>query len=130
MKNIVRLKILSEDIAPAEISTRLGIVPTRSWQKGDADRKKVSLNMAKWNGWILDSECVPTLPLDEQVEVLLRKIEPHKREIYDISSASDVTISLVSYSNPDKSFFLPKHLIAAVAACGASLDFDVYDIDE
>ena len=90
----------------------------------------MSLNMAKWNGWILDSGCAPTLALEKQVEILLGKIEPHKREIYDISHESDVSVSLVSYSSPHKSLFLAKSLIAAVASCGANLDIDIYDTDE
>jgi hypothetical protein len=127
MRNIVRLKILSENLAPEDISTKLGLTPSRSWRKGERDRKKASLNMAKWNGWILESGCAPDVPIVEQLKILLCELEPHQHTIQQISYSSDVTISLVTYSNPDRSLYLDKGIVAILTSLGANLDLDVYD---
>jgi Domain of unknown function (DUF4279) len=127
MRNIVRLKILSDTLTPEDISETLGLTPSRSWRKGESDRKKASLNMAKWNGWIYDSGCSPNVPLADQAAALLHALEPLQNSIHHISRLCDVAISIVTYSNPDKSIFLNKELVALIAALGAHFDFEMYD---
>ena len=127
MTNIVRLKILSESLSPDEISERIGLPPSRSWSKGESDRKKASLNMAKWNGWIYDSGRSADVSLADQVASLLHALEPMQNNIRDISGLCDVAISVVSYSNPDKSIFLSKDLVALIAALGAHFDLEMCD---
>ncbi|HEU5415040.1 MAG TPA: DUF4279 domain-containing protein [Candidatus Angelobacter sp.] len=127
MRNIVRLKILSDTLTPEDISERLGLTPSRSWIKGESDRKKASLNMAKWNGWIYDSGCHSDVSLQEQVAALLHALEPMQDSVRRISDLCDVAVSLVAYSGPNKSIFLSKKLVALIAALGAHFDFEMYD---
>jgi hypothetical protein len=83
--------------------------------------------MAKWNGWIYDSGCSPNVPLADQAAALLHALEPLQNSIHHISRLCDVAISIVTYSNPDKSIFLNKELVALIAALGAHFDFEMYD---
>ena len=130
MRNIVRFKILSESLSPEDISERLGLRPSRSWRKGESDRKKASQNMAKWNGWIYDSGCSADISLADQVAALLHTLEPLQSAIHHISDLCDLAISVVSYCNPDKSIYLGKEVVALIAALGASFDLEMYEVAE
>ena len=127
MRNIVRLKILSDTVTPEDISETLGLTPSHSWRKGESDRKKASLNMAKWNGWIYDSGCHSDIPLEDQVAALLHALESMQNSVRQISDVCDVAVSVVAYSNPHKSIFLSKKQVALIAALGAHFDFEMYD---
>ena len=125
METIVRIKILSNELSPEEISRRLRQEPNRSWIKGTTD-PKVSRNMSKFNAWILNSGLPKDAPIDYQVTALLEKVRPFAKEIREISANETVDFSCVVYSDAEPPIYFDNKTLSAIASLGANLDIDLY----
>ena len=125
METIVRIKILSNDLSPEEISRRLRQQPDRSWNKGTAD-PKVSRNMSKFNAWILNSGLPKDARIEDQVAALLEKVRPVGKEILEISANETVDFSCVVYSDAEPPIYFDNKTLGAIASLGANLDVDLY----
>ncbi len=49
------LTLTGLDLEPDKITTKLGIVPTKAWRKGDLIHPKAKIRFAE-NGWSLESQ--------------------------------------------------------------------------
>jgi len=129
METIVRLRILSETLDPESISRELRLQPDRSWSKGTKD-KKVSRNMAKVNGWLLNSGAAKDVPLKDQIGMLVNRLKPHSEKIRGISGANTVDFSCVIYTPTEPPLYFDKEAIGTIASLGANLDIDLYMLGE
>jgi hypothetical protein len=125
METIVRIKILSNELSPEEISRKLRQQPDRSWNKGTAD-PKVSRNMSKFNAWILNSGLPKDARIEDQVAALLEKVRPVGKEILEISANETVDFSCVVYSDAEPPIYFDNKTLGAIASLGANLDVDLY----
>jgi Domain of unknown function (DUF4279) len=125
METIVRIKILSNELPPEEISRRLRQEPDRSWSKGSPD-PKVSRNMSKFNAWILNSGLPKDAPIEDQVAALLEKVRPVANEVLEISANETVDFSCVVYSDAEPPIYFDNKTLNAIASLGANLDVDLY----
>lgn len=125
-----RLLILGFDCAPAAISEVLGVAPTRTWSTGDRVIPQAT-KLHSENGWVLRSPSDPehTTP-EESIRALLASL-PNHSAIEQIRSRGDVQVTCTIYTYKHRpSLFLPPDLMAQLAALGASLDVDIYDLSE
>jgi Domain of unknown function (DUF4279) len=125
MEAIVRLKIVSHTLSPEEISSRLGQEPDRAWRKGTDDRK-VSRNMSKCHGWIMNSGTGRDVSIEDQIERLLAKLKPLSNEIRQMSATETVDFSCVVYAQTEPPLYFENKTLSVIAALGANLDVDLY----
>jgi len=123
-ETIVRLKITSEVHEPDTISEILGLSCDRGWKIGDM-RSKTTIR-EKINGWILGSGLEKTVPLDEQIEALLKRLEPLRENIASLLPDINIEVSCVIYSESTPALNFDRGTVASISALGASLDIDLY----
>ena len=124
-KTIVRLKVLSKLKNAAELSQLIGFECDTSWIMGEPRVKGATIKHDK-NGWILNSGCPDSTPLEEQLIALLNRLQPAATELRQIAQAHEVELSCVLYSDIRPELNFSSEIIQRAAAVGASLDVDLY----
>ncbi len=120
------LKILGFDGPPNVITKILGTAPTRVWLKGD----KVPKTILEYeqNGWLFKAP-VDELSTDtERATVALLDSLPDPSRFRQLPR-SDIEISYAIYGYKERPYFnLSAATIARIAAIGADIDVDIYDM--
>jgi Domain of unknown function (DUF4279) len=113
------------DFDPAEISDRLGLEPTSCWRKGDRN-EKTHLER-KFSRWSLDSRLDKFAPLEGHVADVLQQLKPAVARVKTALETYEGGMQLVGwfYKNYPGLHF-DKDLIAKLAECELSVDFDFY----
>jgi hypothetical protein len=126
---IVYLRLLSEEVSPKEVA-QLIVVPTaKSWQKGEIN--PITKLAFKEYGWEIKSDLSNEEGLAEKLSDILKRIEPFKEKFGQIKQNWDIGFScVIYYKDSFPSLFLDKMLLSQISEIGASLDIDVYNLDE
>ena len=127
-QNKVKLMVFGFDAEPAEITAVLGVEPTNAWLKGDAVTS-TALNGQPSNGWAKLSPADPDrTTCEEGVRALLSSL-PGPETFRALPAGCDVQVTCTLFGYTERPYvYLPRDLLAALAAIGASLDVDVYDL--
>jgi hypothetical protein len=123
----VSLVILDEDEhdLPEEITRRTGILPSRTWRKGEVKAKTILKH--KDNGWELKSSLPLESPLTEHINSLLATIEPMRQELKGFTSKHFSLLACAVYFDEETpELHLGNELISQLAMLNLSLDIDLY----
>lgn len=120
----VRLRVLSKNLTPEEISEVIGMGCDSSWRIGDFRRHTTIRE--KENGWVLDSRLDPTIPLEEHIRALLARISDRSERIRGLAAANSVELSCAVYAKDVPALNFDNLLIRQIAVLGAGLDVDLY----
>ena len=127
-KTIVRLKIVSSNLTPKEISAAIGLRCNKSWRPGD--RRGRTIIRETTNGWILNSGLTEASSLEEQISHLLNRLEPSAEKLRALSEQESVELSCVIYASASPALNFSKSTIDQISRIGASLDIDLYLIPD
>jgi hypothetical protein len=129
----VYLVISGFEGSPVAISRVLGIQPTRKKLRGEPvsfGELQTKLTR-KANFWLLDSGCPTAATLTDQVAAVVRQVEGAAPRFADLPKGTTVTLSCAIYDySRDVALVFDAPVISALAAIGADLNIDYYDLTE
>jgi hypothetical protein len=110
---------------PAEISSHLGLEPTKAWSKDDP-RVPGGTPYGETR-WTLRSGVPEDRPWEEHLHALLPVLESRKSSLDDLPSGCEAGIVCVGcFRSATAGFLLSPALMAAYARVGLEIDFDIY----
>lgn len=117
------------ECSPREITERLGISPTKTWEIGDLISPRGQREY-EFNGWRLDSELHNSLDLEEQLKALLQQLDVAWKELAKTCQQYESEFSFVIYLDNDDGQIPAVHfspeLIAKIHQLNAAIDLDIY----
>lgn len=132
MPNKIRvdLRIIGFNCSPDEITSSLGVFPTRTWEAGMLIYEKGSRRY-KENGWELSSGLGENSSFEEQVDAIVEKIHSHLESFIAVCSAYYVELSCAMYiaSDDEEStppFHIKKRALKILSQIDAEIDVDIY----
>ena len=110
---------------PEQISDLLGLVPTRTWQRGELG---VGGRQREFNNWELHSPLPRTeIFQDSHLAALLDILESERERVLSVISKFECGLQGVGYyTNENPGVHMSADLISRTAAFGLSIDFDLY----
>ena len=120
------LEILSENLAPDNINSILGMTCDKSWSIGEVI--KPSSRRAKKNICDYYSRIEQDAPLEDHIKDLLERVSPiiGKIKSLSIQPGIDVWFNCVVHTNTRPAIFFTNEQISTINAMNANLDVDLY----
>jgi hypothetical protein len=110
---------------PNDISTELGVQPTRSWKKGNIN--PITRLERTRSRWCLDSSEAETVCLEDQIVDLLWKLRPCAAKFVELRSKIDGVMQLVAYFHQGyPGFALDETVLQDLADLKLGIDCDFY----
>ena len=112
-----------------EISSILGLKPTKSWRQGDQIQRTTLKR--KENGWDLSSGISPSEGFEKHLASLIQQIRPSIHKFAQLPSNTEIELSCAVHIHEEGEQSLPWiHLdhktITILNQLGADVDFDLY----
>jgi len=109
---------------PDEVTTLVGIVPSKTWRIGDLiDKSKRTYHS---NGWRVSAER-PVTEVEVGVDALFAYVAPRWEALRQLSNECRVELSIVIYAEEQvPAVHLRRDQIDRLAELGGSIDVDVY----
>ncbi len=109
------------------VTKMIGLEPTHIKVAGQPNPKHPKAAY-RWHSWELHSSLPSSAHVDEQIEDLLRVLEPHAAAIKTASATFKAGISVAIYYYGDfmPGIHLSEHAINVIARMSLSIDFDLY----
>jgi hypothetical protein len=124
----VRLMVLGFHESPENVSKVIGIAPTKAWRAGDPvlDKKE---NKQPENGWMLNSPVEPKSGDADAAILALVSSFPSPEAFFRLPKGSRVQVTCTLYGYSERPWmYLSNRTLSALAAIGADLDVDIYDL--
>lgn len=127
-KTNIYLRIHDFDCDPEEITAKVSTKPTNSWIKGDIIPNRNGLVKRKQSTWELEASTSGTDPVEDQMKVLLKKVDLNFESFREVIGEYKGEISIVMYlyegSNPGIN--LDAVTLKKLANLGVEVDIDIY----
>lgn len=139
MKSKIWVEIIIDgfDIEPSELTKIIGVQPTSTAKKGDIytapNGKKI---MEPFNEWRLESGRDTSVDLEAQMETLISKLKPFKKEFLDFCAIYSPYFNIVMHIFSEESHpyigFDDRQIIKDMATlnAGFGIDYSIYDDEE
>lgn len=127
----VDLRIVDLKVNPSIITDKLGIVPTKTWVKGQRVSEKIS-RAHDSNGWLFSPDVPQEIEFEELMRHLMDIFESKKETLKEISESAYIELSIalyLYYDNDEDSIpwiHFTKPEMDMLNAIGAEVDFDIY----
>jgi hypothetical protein len=131
-KSVATLRIMGDDIVPADISSLLNCTPTKSRKKGDAiiGEKTGTKSIARTGMWSLCSVEQEPENLDRQIEEILANLTANMKTWQMLARAYRVDIFCGLFMHREnEGFAISPASLLALGQRGITLSFDVYGPD-
>jgi Domain of unknown function (DUF4279) len=123
------LRISGDRLDPDNVTTRLGIAPSRSHKAGDRHGEQGRM-IWKHGQWSLTSQgVIESTDLELHIEWLLDRIEPMHEKLQEITQQPDVTADIFCFwesESVNAGIDLAPSLMGRVASLRLSLGLDIY----
>jgi hypothetical protein len=123
-ETIVRLKVLSLERTPDQITATIGLPYDSCWRIGDI--RSHTIIKEEDNGWVLSSGLPRSAGLEEHVDMLLSLLDSRADLVRSLSTTSSIEFSCVIYADTPPAINFDESVITKLASLGASLDIDLY----
>ena len=126
------LLIIGFDCPPEEITTAIGLSPTKVVKKGDVKHGDSSMvgpvSRHNDNVWILQSDISNTAPLEEHIELMLKKMKPHSEAIAALAERYSGELSIYGFAHDAtrQALHIERRYIHELEQLGIDLDIDIY----
>ncbi len=122
------LRVASETMSPADITMRLGVEPTRTFEKGSLASERNPASMRRDRAlWLRESGLSRDARLEEHVESLLRVLEEHGDGFSSIQLQCTFDLFLGYSSDKEQGgIVFDKDVLARIARAGLDLVLDIY----
>ncbi len=126
METVVRLVVTSDTLNSEDITSRVGVSGTRTWNVGDV-RLGTKIK-EKENGWLLNSSVEKASELEEHIESIKSLVSGFEDNFKKFASieGNDVELSVVLYFSDRPPLGLESEDITWLYKIGASVDIDLY----
>jgi hypothetical protein len=131
-ENKVFLRIHEFDCLIEDITSELGIEPTKSWIKGDLIPDREGEIRRKQSTWEYQSQLSQSEYIERHVESLLELVESKKESLQKFSKIyqTELAIVIYEYESPNVGFSLDKEIVQRISDMGLILDVDIYVLIE
>jgi transposase len=123
----VEFTLTAIGLDPKEITSRIGIRPTKTWRKGDQIQK--SLLKFKHDGWSISTK-ENDGDIGLHIKQLMDQLKPHKTKLKKIIKDLnlDAELSCVVFTEEDDrpAIYFKRNVIEFLAELGADIDIDLY----
>ncbi len=132
----VTFSVSAADLDPAAVSAALGVTPTRSARRGDERRNlRGALLRPEQEGWwaLSTRGRVDSKDIDDHFRDLLELLLPHRESLLAFSRGGETYFDVVwksTYLYAGSGPLLAADVVAGIAALGASIGFDIYQVDD
>lgn len=132
----VEFYIGAPQLDPFLVTERLGLTPSRFARRGDERRNVVGDVVGlEENGWwqIRTEGIVDSKDINAHFHFLLHRLLPHCQEVRSFASGGDTYFGVLwqsTYLYAGTGPLIDAESLAGVAMLGASMGFDIYQIDE
>ena len=123
--------LLGEGFDPDEVTRRLGLMPTKTWLRGDSMSTEVQRR--KQTGWKLSTNEVESHDLAKEVSSLVASLSPVSAEVVRVQRDMNLeaivlgVVYMKGAQGPGMEF--DRELLDGIAALGAQLRISVYAIE-
>ena len=133
----VELIIDGFEISPNELTSIVGVEPSSITKKGDTFiTPKGKTIIEPFNAWILKSGCTTSENLEEQIEVLISKLKPFKKEFLEFCKKYPPDFNIVIHVFKDEAYpyigFENRQVIKDLSLLNATfgIDYSFYEKEE
>lgn len=124
----VYITVASESMTPDELTSVIGLEPTRSWAKGSPKNKRGGFPVHSHSRWLF--EAIPDLPadLDEKLQCLHAEIHAASATLASLGESCEIVISIIldEWTGNHGSVPIGADSIRWISVLGASIDIGVY----
>ena len=130
---ILYLRIMEFDCDPDEITSALGVMPSKVWRKGEL-MNDYSPRIYKRNGWRIDSGVDRYRDFNDHLQALFDIIEPNVEAFKAVCSQyyTDLSCAVYMYHSEEESsipwIHFDKRATRILGMIGAEIDFDMYTL--
>ncbi len=125
---LAEFKLTGTNFNPEEVTSLLGIVPTKTWRKDDQTLD--SLLTRKRDGWRLSTGEEESLDLNNQLRPVLDQLKPHFSKIKDVCARLHLEVEMgfaVNVENGETpALHFDKDIVQIAADLNAEIDIDLY----
>ena len=133
-KSYAILRISSETLTPAQITSLVGLEADESWTKGERrityESYKGPPIYEKVNLWRVQSTLAREEPIEAHVSDLIDRIAPFAQEIRALADENEVTFTCVIYADSEDDYnpevYLPSSAIDFLSTLRANFWVDFY----
>jgi hypothetical protein len=131
----IRLDITADDLKPNEITSRLGVAPTSSWEKGTTLLKRDGTvrRTTKSGRWALSLQPAETdeWEANKALILIIGRFQADESVWREISTRADMRLTLALFlETPNQGVSLDPASLRWLAERNIRLDFDIYAADE
>src|SRR5688572_4373510 len=133
---VVTFFVSAPDLDPRDVSAAVGIAATSSARRGDERRNALGdLLRPEHEGWwaLSTRGRLESKDIDEHFRDLLGRLLPHRDAFLAFARGGETYFDVIWKSNylyAGSGPLLAADVIVGVAALGASMGFDIYQVDE
>lgn len=123
--------VVTGEFNPSELTLVAGLAPTRTWRRGDPFGR--ARRSRKDDGWVCGIDGVRTVDLPELVRRLLGVLANCKTSIRGFANEHNLYLAIrcgIVVTDQQPNTFFSSEIVTEVAAMGAALDIDFYDLVE
>ncbi len=115
---------------PSWVSSRLDLTPDRCWCLGEPYERNGKVFTRRSSVWALDSGLDDTQPLNDHIETLLKRLEPHRNAVLGTGTRFRTQIVCVAYCFESFNWELSFHAQRLATALGISFVIDSYSLGD
>jgi hypothetical protein len=117
--------VVTDSFDPADITNRLGVEPTSSWQRGDLDPR--TKQPRKFSRWSLHSRLERSAALEDHIRDVLAQLDQDEKIFQRLSREFGGCMQLVAYLRVQyPGPYFEHDIVEDVAKYSLSVDFDFY----
>lgn len=117
----------ADELDPVQITSRLGLEPTKSWRKGDTFETRSGCHTRHFGIWRrATGTSLSSDALEPHIQWLLRELEPRKELLLRIADEMSATANINLWWNTSSStggYDLPSSLLARMCTICERIDF-------
>ncbi len=118
---------ITGDFDPEELSSRVGILPSECWKKGDVNER--TRRERKFSRWSVDSRVDQSQPIVEHIRDVLKQLEPFTEKLKPEIANFEAGMQTVAYFHQESPWFhFDEDVVAGCAALNLSIDCDFYTL--
>ncbi|BAS58251.1 DUF4279 domain-containing protein [Leptolyngbya boryana CZ1] len=122
----VEFSLTGIDLNPEDITSKVGIEPTKTWLKDELISPKGQIRY-KQNGWKLRSHLEASDDLDEHFRVILQQLRQGWQPLIELCSVYEAEFCGVIYTSGERpAIHFDRELLKAVLQLNAEIDVDLY----
>ena len=126
----VEFRIIGDDYSPDEITSKIGIIPSSKFQKGDKYVRNKKEAIYKYSCWTISTDYEESFDVSLQIDKIISILYPQKNSLvklknqYKIEYMLEAVINIENGETPG--MYIKSDIIKFLNDIHAELDLDLY----